>query len=35
HHAFCNERNEAAYNAKAANEAWGRMVPFLHKSLGG
>ena len=31
-HAFANERSDA-YDVKAANQAWERMLPFLGKHL--
>jgi len=33
HHAFCNERSEAAYDAAAANLSWERMMAFLSTRL--
>jgi carboxymethylenebutenolidase len=33
-HAFMNDVRKEAYNAKAAQEAWDRAVPFLRRALG-
>jgi carboxymethylenebutenolidase len=34
-HAFLNDTRPEAWRPQAAEAAWGRLVPFLHRELGG